>query len=565
MDEDPVSTFFQSPVWCMEWYRSYQDKFRPLVMIAARGESLVGIVPLAVEITTGRLAFAGDNMSDYRDVAAAPGYREGVIAELIRLHRSGQYPNFLRIGPTQPESETLQIVRALCRKGTGARAIARFHPCWRLWFSPDGSTKKLTSKESVRRHISYYKRQGAVALERIRTKEAWDAVKQEFFDQHSLRQLQASRPVSFDDPRKREFHDALLQRGGDSIRVSALRVGGRLLAAHYGYVWKGVLYWGAPAFDVREEKHSPGQILLALLLQEAEASGLRGVDFTLGTEEFKKRFGNSCVDLPSVEIYSGARRYFARRLRDRVVSGAKSATIKVAGAPNWEKSVEGGKAAAAKARRAYELGLGDSLSRLARRGLSALGDDRRGLIFIATPADVRQVAPSLVGNETSSFHTDEVGDLLRWEGGSRSTASEIETTVKGVADSLRKGHTLHTVLVNDRLAGWGWSYWPQEPAFITETQTTLAFEPGSVSLYGFYVLPEFRGRKLYQALLSRILNDRFAEGAERAYIMCLETNVASRKAIERAGFRLVSVHRFSRVLWKKRRQEQESGASSRER
>jgi len=119
---------------------------------------------------------------------------------------------------------------------------------------------------------------------------------------------------------------------------------------------------------------------------------------------------------------------------------------------------------------------------------------------------------------------------------------------------MRKGRSLHTVLVDGRLAGWGWSYWPQGPELIDVTQTELEFAPNSVSLYDFYTIPEFRGRRLYQALLTHILRTRFAEGAERAYIMVQDTNVASLKAIERVGFRLVMVDEINRVFgWKKLR------------
>ncbi len=119
---------------------------------------------------------------------------------------------------------------------------------------------------------------------------------------------------------------------------------------------------------------------------------------------------------------------------------------------------------------------------------------------------------------------------------------------------MRKGRKLHTILVDGRLAGWGWSYRPQGPELIDVTQTKLEFAPNSVSLYDFYTIPEFRGRRLYQALLTEIMRTRFAEGAERAYIMVQDTNVASRKAIERVGFRLAMVDDIVRLLrWRKAR------------
>ncbi len=59
-EDDPTTTCFQGPVWCMEWYRHYRESFRPLVLLVTRGKTLVGLVSLAIEVSTGRLAFAGE-------------------------------------------------------------------------------------------------------------------------------------------------------------------------------------------------------------------------------------------------------------------------------------------------------------------------------------------------------------------------------------------------------------------------------------------------------------------------------------------------------------------------
>ena len=64
-------------------------------------------------------------------------------------------------------------------------------------------------------------------------------------------------------------------------------------------------------------------------------------------------------------------------------------------------------------------------------------------------------------------------------------------------------------------------------------------------MYDFYTLPEFRC-KSYQALLVHILRLRFGQGAKLAYIGVAANNVASRKAIERVGFRLIMINSFYR-------------------
>jgi GNAT superfamily N-acetyltransferase len=166
-----------------------------------------------------------------------------------------------------------------------------------------------------------------------------------------------------------------------------------------------------------------------------------------------------------------------------------------------------------------------------------------------TPDQLRTVQPALAAGETCEVHDNRIDDLLLWNGTSPSIASLLTHCARTYARALNAGRTLHTIVVGGRLAGWGYSYLPAEPAQLTETPgATLEFESGAASLYDFQVLPEFRGRRIYQALLGDILRKRFAAGAPRAYIAVLASNAPSRIAIERVGFRLFRTNRYRRVL-----------------
>ena len=187
---------------------------------------------------------------------------------------------------------------------------------------------------------------------------------------------------------------------------------------------------------------------------------------------------------------------------------------------------------------------------MAARFLTAkLGQRATGLVLLVKPADVREVEPVLAPAETCVFHDDQAYDLLKWPGGDPEVAWHIAAKARAFADAQRSGRTFHTVLVNDRLAGWGFSYSPSEPARLDETGGTLfEFLPNSASLYDFYVLPEFRGRRLYPALLTYILKKRFPEGAQQAYIAVLQSNQPALRAIQRVGFQVIRRNRYTRFL-----------------
>jgi CelD/BcsL family acetyltransferase involved in cellulose biosynthesis len=536
MAVDPKSTFYQGPAWCMEWYRSYGDFFSPLVMLITCDRTLVGIVPMAVESATGRLTFATDNMADYRDVVTRPDYRKAVIAEMLQVYKSGSFPNTLRLGPTQPESKTVGIVRELTARTSELRTITRAHTCWRFWFNEPTSAIKIAAKESVRRNVNYYKREGPVVLQRVKDADSWDAIKDEFFAQHSLRQLSVGRPISFNEERKRRFYDGLIEQHPEMVHVTMLRVAGKLIAGHYGYIWRKVLYWGASSFDVREEKHSPGQILVALFLQNASTDGLRGVDFTLGTEEFKARFGNSCASLPTVEIYSNSRSYFSRKLRDQLVSGVKAVVMNGAGARKSRALISVGKHIDREAQQVRESGLKVSLARWTQRGLANFTGKNREQFFIATAEEIHFSGVPLAAGEIYLFRTNEIYDLLKCADSSHETVQELAATVKRTSTLHQGGRALHTILVNDSLAAWGWSHLPEEAAVSPQSRTQKP-HGDTVVISGMYVVPQYRQRQLDQILLSYVLKERFESGARTAYILCSEANTALRKALERTGFR----------------------------
>lgn len=555
LDADPTATLFQSPMWTLPWYRAYDTTFQPYVLAVIDGGELVGVAPMAVERETGHIAFAGDGMADYRDIVAKPGYREQVVTEFLKMYRDGSFRNMLWLGPTLPESETVDTVLRV-NTALETPAVRRLHYGWRWWVSERAKIEDPLKKKAVRYALNYFRRQGPVTVKTIDTESEWDEFKEHFYNQHSLRQRYGGRGISFDDVRKRAFVDALFRT--PCRHVTALYVNGRMIASHVGCVYRNVLLWGAPAFDIREKPYSPGLLLMVLTMQEAENWGLKGVDLTIGEGDLKERFSTSRVDLPSVELHPSQRRYLISKARVSANLFLREKVAQYGGEDAWNRRVRPVlKSVSQKVERFRELGLAGTLLQAGRRVLYSIGERATGLVLIAKPGAFHRVNPALQTGETCSFHENEFYDLLKWSGTSRETDRAITLKARQITDLLKSGRTLHTVLVNDRLAGWGLSYWPKpnEPAHLSETGgTVLEFPPHSVTLYDFYTLPEYRGRKLYQALLSHILDLRFKEGAERAYIGVLKSNRSSLAGIEKVGFARWMVNRYHRLFkWKRTR------------
>jgi GNAT superfamily N-acetyltransferase len=89
----------------------------------------------------------------------------------------------------------------------------------------------------------------------------------------------------------------------------------------------------------------------------------------------------------------------------------------------------------------------------------------------------------------------------------------------------------------------------QRQGDIDEAALHFRLPPGERYLWDFATLPEWRGRGLYPRLLQAIIRLEDA-GGQRLWIGHETGNDASRKGIERAGFRVVgAVHGVPGRLW----------------
>jgi hypothetical protein len=157
------------------------------------------------------------------------------------------------------------------------------------------------------------------------------------------------------------------------------------------------------------------------------------------------------------------------------------------------------------------------------------------------PEQLNPVAPAESSGRVT-VHSEAAAAFLN-----RSQMS-LPSNLVGELQLAGPGLRFHWIEIDGQLASWGFSAraagsWP-----LTETRSRLTVPAGGVCLTTFETIPAHRGHRLYPALLTWILTERFGEGAPVAYIWCRRENTASCRAIQRVGFREIAVHRYSRVL-----------------
>ncbi len=108
---------------------------------------------------------------------------------------------------------------------------------------------------------------------------------------------------------------------------------------------------------------------------------------------------------------------------------------------------------------------------------------------------------------------------------------------------MESGAVCHGFFVGDRLATIGWT-----TSGYLELDVSLRVScAGSAGLFDFYTYKEFRSRGYYTNALLQLLAVTRDAGLDKAYIAVDPSNVASIKAIERAGF-----HRLRRITKRRR-------------
>jgi CelD/BcsL family acetyltransferase involved in cellulose biosynthesis len=115
--------------------------------------------------------------------------------------------------------------------------------------------------------------------------------------EHKLAQLPAGKAKAFEAGREfllsitsGQFHEL-------SVRVSALTLDRKLLAAHLGVVWQDSLVGIQTAFDPAWRIYGPGRLLMESLLQYAFEQKFREFDFSIGDAPYKEVYCDSSEPL----------------------------------------------------------------------------------------------------------------------------------------------------------------------------------------------------------------------------------------------------------------------------
>ena len=327
---------FSTWEWIEAWWRHFGDAYDPVLLLFYRGESLVGVFPLASRWTvvedavlpTRTLLYCGSEElgSDHADlIASASDAAECLAAAGTYLRQEFRNWDLLHLSHVAEDSRLLEWAGGNTVPFPVDSRVVSAAPYVDLGSGFDAYRMSLRKKkrkelDQLAGHLF-----GAMNVEfwKCDPVESKNAVRQ-LFDLHRLRAASLRRGTVFQGERLIRFHEDVavqLQQQGQ-LRLRFLRQRDLPIAAWYCFECHGRVFAYQTGMDPAWEEHSAGNLLLYEVIRESSEDGLKEVDLLRGGH-YKSQWTKRSRALSNIDMYNHTpiarvARWGARRRADFV-------------------------------------------------------------------------------------------------------------------------------------------------------------------------------------------------------------------------------------------------------
>lgn len=300
-----VGSVFLSSGWLRAWRETLGTDANLLVpRIHQRGEL---VATVALQHSNGLIEFAAAGPSDYSNFIVSrrldPAAARRLIWILIRLavERVPGFKCFRLSGIVVEEGATMAALREP-DKGFFVTETGRLVAPWM-----DMDAGKRLKRKSRQRDRTLRKA-GSLNVETFLTPDEILPQMDDFFGQHIRRWSSPETPSPFEDVQYRAFYRSVARNLGaaGTVRFTAARLDGRLIAAHFGFCFADRFFYYKPTFETDLSKLSPGTFLLEHLLHKAKDEPVSQFDFLKGAEPYKFRFATGSRSVVEMHITQSA-------------------------------------------------------------------------------------------------------------------------------------------------------------------------------------------------------------------------------------------------------------------
>jgi CelD/BcsL family acetyltransferase involved in cellulose biosynthesis len=306
----PFDTLFLTPEWQRLTFGEFQAD-KQLLLLTVRDDVglLLGLAPLAYDTATQEIAFACyKEISDYLDLLVRPGHQGVVYAALTDWLKTAAAPQWTRLNLTnivETSPSFAGFAEALRVEGWQVDTpIEDVCPVITLPASFDAYLEMLDGKE--RRELQRKMRR-ASEESRVVFSESPDTLATDIADFITLMKASMITKNDFMTPTMEAYFHKMageMQRAG-WLQLAFLEVGDEepltRAAAFLNFVYNNQVLIYNSGLDPAKFAHlSPGQVLLARLIEHAIAGKRVAFDFLQGNESYKYKLGGKDVTLRSL-------------------------------------------------------------------------------------------------------------------------------------------------------------------------------------------------------------------------------------------------------------------------
>ena len=296
-----ANRIFSTWEWNWHWWNVYAPGELAIVTVRDEAGQLLGLAPWFIETEDDQrlLATIGcDEVSDYLDIIIARGAEERVLSALTDYLRNvGIDADCFYFCNMPADSPARLLWPALLGAAGFSTKIEQQEVCPRIdlpshWEDYLAQLNKKQRHELRRKIRRLEAATDAVSVHSVTEEATVDLELPRFFD--LMADSDPAKAAFVADPANREFFRVISRAAAQNgwLQLNFLTIDGEDCAAYFNFRYGDeLLVYNSGLRAGRYSTHSPGIVLLAYLIQDAIAAGIRTIDFLRGDETYKFRMG----------------------------------------------------------------------------------------------------------------------------------------------------------------------------------------------------------------------------------------------------------------------------------
>ena len=311
----PTEAVFLTPEWLTSWCR-HLGTGQPLLFAVVEGGETVALAPIDRTWTGGFSALRplGLGVSDYFDLLLPPEparARAAVEALADALIERGGGWDVLDFRGLPAESPTAQLLADVASARGMRHALVPGYA--RPGIALDGSWDEYLNSRpgrfryNLRSRLRRLGERGSVTFRTVSDPAEVPSALSVLADLHAKRwQGQHTATIFSSSSAARRFYGEACSEyaARGLLDLTLLEVAGKAVGGSLGFVDRETYYYYLPAWEPELAPLSPSSLLLAQLVEQAYARGLKRFDFMLGDEPYKARWATD--ERHTVNVVIGA-------------------------------------------------------------------------------------------------------------------------------------------------------------------------------------------------------------------------------------------------------------------